>query len=101
MLVAVIRIGFAGLWAVLGLILLLRHTLLAPEMYEQYDPKFLTLGGLLALLLAVFNVLRWLLAVRQARRRTAPRNPLAPRGPRPRDTEYHPEWDFTNGRGGV
>ncbi len=103
MLQIVYRVVLGGVWLVIGLGMLFAKDLLPERMVAGRDAAFLNLFGLLALLLAVYNVMR---LVAYLRRRAAQArlnsNPLRPapapdaEPPPPRPRQYIPELDFTN-----
>lgn len=85
------RLSFAVLWLVTGTTLLIRHYLFRPGFLAQFDQTYMTVGGLLALLLAGYNLLR--LRMIRRPRRPGPLNPLArKRGESSADN--NPELDF-------
>lgn len=88
------RILLTVIWLGVGVTLLGRDALLPAEWVAGRNPTALNLMGVLALVLAAYNVLRLFLV----RRRHAPPRPAAnplkqPRPDAPR--EYNPELDFT------
>jgi hypothetical protein len=89
-----LRLTFAIVWGVIGVALLLRPTLFPAEFLGQFDPSFLTAGGMLAVFLACYNLLRWWMVIRRPRR-SGPLNPLARPITNKPPREYNPELDFT------
>jgi hypothetical protein len=88
-----LRIGLAVVWLAVGLALLLRDELFPADLFAKYDGIRLTLGGWLAVALAVWNAVR---AYRTAAvSRPAESNPLRTEKPRKPTDEYHPEFDFS------
>lgn len=91
------RLVFAVLLAVVGAVLLLRHTLFRADVFDQFNSTRLNVGGTLAVVLAVYNLFRSWLGFRVRRRRSAPVNPLA-RPTSGTKREYLPDLDFTTRR---
>ena len=95
------RIAFSLMWFALGLVFLTKQTWIAPELFAGRPDYQITMLGLAAVGLGVFNLVRLrglgeLFAGRN-RRKTAFRERLEARR-RPVDAEigeYNPELDFT------
>lgn len=92
------RVVLAGVWLVIGVGMLFRRDLVPANMLAGRDAVFVTLMGLLALVLSAYNVMRLVAHIRrqQARARLAA-NPLSQPPATPREREYIPELDFTKG----
>lgn len=90
-----VRVVLAAVWLTVGAGLLLRH-LLPPEWFAARDGMTLNLMGLVAVVLAVYNVLRLVTHIRrQMARARVLANPLARPRVEPPAQEYIPELDFT------
>src|SRR5262245_36394357 len=92
--VTVLRWGFAVFWLVVAGLLFFGLQI-APEAWP--DERNLVLGGVLALALAGWNIVRWYIS----RPRTASvsaldhrRRPLEPRPQGEQTPEYNPDFDF-------
>jgi hypothetical protein len=86
------RIGLGLIWSAIGVALLLRDWLFPAELFARYDATRLTLGGWLAVVLAVWNGVRaWSGAA--VGRKTDP-NPLRHDRSRTPTGEYNPAFDF-------
>ncbi len=96
--VGVLRLGFAVFWLAIAALLFFRHELAPGAWGGRFDSRNLDVGALLAVALAVWNVVRWYMS----RRRPTPaptldtrRRPLEPRRGTEHTEEYNPEFDFT------
>lgn len=100
MLQIVYRVVLAAVWLVIGVGLLFFRELMPPRLVAGRDAAFLSMFGLLALVLSVYNVMRLVAHLRrQAARARLAANPLRPQPggetPPPRERTYIPELDFT------
>jgi hypothetical protein len=86
------RIGLGLVWLAVGVALLLRDWFFPADLFAKYDGTRLTLGGWLAIALAVWNGIRaWSGAA--VGRKTDP-NPLRHDRSRTPTGEYNPAFDF-------
>lgn len=94
--VAIVRMGLAGLWLLVGIGLLLRNSLAPEEWADRIESPHLDRGALLAFALALWNFVRWYAAggFRPVQSPALARpQPLAPRSEEIAN-EYNPELDF-------
>src|SRR6478672_3029926 len=88
-----LRISLAFVWIAVGVALLFRDSLFPADLFAKYDGTRLTLGGWLAIALAVWNGVRaWSIA---AVGRESASNPLRHDRSRKPVGENNPAFDFT------
>ena len=96
--VGVLRLAFAVFWLLVAALLFLRHALLPEEVLGRIDSRNIDLGGVLAVALGWWNLIRWYMS-RPRPQAEMPldtrHRPLEPRGDGERSEEYNPEFDFT------
>ena len=97
--VRTLRMGLAVLWLIVGVALLLRHTLF-PEWAARQEGNSLDLGAILALAFAAWNLARWIGSASRPVGELPPhRRPLEPGREGERKDEYLPEFDFSKQKG--
>jgi len=101
MVVNIARIAFGLVWIALGIVFLTKQTWIAPELFAGRPDYQITMLGLAALGLGLFNLVRirglGQFFTARSRRQAEFRERIAARR-RPVDrevTEYNPELDFT------
>jgi hypothetical protein len=68
----------------------------APDAVAKFDPLRIFLGGVFALVLAGWNLMKWYAAVLEFERRSTPvRSPLQREPDAVREEEPNPEFDFS------
>ena len=97
--VRAMRLGLAVFWLVVGVGLLLRHTLV-PEWAARQEGNGFDLGAILALVFAAWNLARWIGSAPRPTGELPPhRRPLEPSRDGERKDEYIPEFDFSKQQG--
>ena len=89
-----IRIISFAFWLSFGIVILLRHQV-APQWAAQQDDSKLTMIGIFAMVMAIFQLYRWNRISRSRSYAIERPHPLQPKSRNERPEEYLPEFDFS------